>query len=321
MSYGRYPKYVSVAAKRAKAEKKIKQLRKKNPNLQPVIITGKTLATTWWGKAWNKNLERYADYANRIGRGRSYARHMAVLDLQISKGRIKALVQGSTNKPYEVTINISPLKKMALKALKKESARQLSSLPDLLAGKFPKDLQDVFMVEKKGLFPTPKEITLDCDCPDWATMCKHVAATLYGVGARLDQDPAIFFTLRDIALDDLVTQAVQEKTNRILASETKKKNIIADDDLGDLFGISMDTEFDLAPVKKAKKKITKANQNTDLILTIMKESDENISVKDLAEISGKSTATIYSILARLKQQQLVISPVRGKYCLTSQNSG
>lgn len=333
MSYERWPQYVSVAEKKAKAAKKIKQLRKNNPNLKPVILTGKPLATTWWGKAWNKNLERYADYANRIGRGRSYVRHLAVLDLQISKGKIKALVQGSTSKPYEVKISISPLKKSVLQAVKKESAKQLSSLPDLLAGKFPKDLQKTFMMENKGLFPNPKEIKLDCDCPDWAVMCKHVAATLYGVGARLDEDPSIFFTLRNIAIADLVAQAIQEKTDRIISSTITKKNIIADNNLGDLFGIDMDTEIDFSSTVKKKspaqtkqkaqqtnpkaeiKTTLKAKAKDDLLLAIIAEYDEDITVQDLAEISGQSTASIYTSLARLKKQHQVLNPSRGKYCL------
>jgi hypothetical protein len=70
--YDMYPPYVPVAQRRAKAEQKLKQLRKKNPNIKPVIIEGRTLATTWWGKSWDKNLERYADYNYRLERGRSY---------------------------------------------------------------------------------------------------------------------------------------------------------------------------------------------------------------------------------------------------------
>ncbi len=333
MSYERWPKYVSVAEKKARAEKKIKQLRKKNPDLKPVILAGKPLSTTWWGKAWNKNLERYADYANRIGRGKSYVRHMAVLDLHISKGHIKALVHGSTSQPYKVEISIAPLKKGLLNNIKKESAKQLSSLQDLLAGKFPKGLQDIFMVENKGLFPNPKEIKLSCDCPDWAVMCKHVAATLYGVGARLDEDPALFFTLRGVGVEDLVQQAVQAKTKRILAATTTaaKSNVIADDDLGNLFGITMDSNISFSSKKKGRKqqvkkkpkpakKITRApsvpSPDSDLILAIIKEYATNISVKDLAEISGLSTAKIYPILRHLKQEKRVLNPCRGQYCLS-----
>ncbi|RWX52055.1 hypothetical protein VU01_10458 [Candidatus Electrothrix marina] len=255
MSYYGYPKYVSVAQKRAKAEKKIKQLQKKNPDIRPVIIEGNNLARTWWGKSWNKNLESYADYSNRIGRGRSYVRHLAVVDLQITPGKITALVQGSQGNPYKVVIAIKKMKQKNWQAVRKECQAQLSSLPDLLAGKFPKALQETFMRQGEGLFPTPEEISFDCSCPDWASMCKHVAASLYGVGARLDEDPALFFTLRQVNMDDLITQAVQDKTASILKGGAESKgNVIADDQLEDLFGISMDA-FD--PGKELKKKAKK----------------------------------------------------------------
>ncbi|MCI5140122.1 MAG: hypothetical protein D3922_17315, partial [Candidatus Electrothrix sp. AR1] len=151
MSYYGYPKYVTVAEKRAKAEKKIKQLQKKNPAIRPVIIEGNSLARTWWGKSWNKNLESYADYSNRIGRGRSYVRHLAVVDLQIAPGKVTALVQGSRGKPYKVSITIQKMKLKIWQAVRKECQTQLSSLPDLLAGKFPKALQETFMQQGKGL--------------------------------------------------------------------------------------------------------------------------------------------------------------------------
>ncbi len=334
MSYGYYPRYVSVAEKKAKATKKIKELRKKNPNLQPVILPGQALATTWWGKAWNKNLERYADYSNRIGRGRSYVRHMAVLDLQISPGRIESLVAGSARKPYKVTITISRIKKGQWQGIKEQSSQQLSSLPDLLAGKFPKDLQEIFMAKGQGLFPRPAEISLACDCPDWATMCKHVAATLYGVGARLDEDPSLLFTLRKVAIDDLVAQAVQAKTASILEGSAKGSKIISDDNLAGLFGINMDEKIDFNPSAKPKRggvnkvkarpKTGKAvprqragDQLADLLLAIIDEYGEEISVKDLAEISGQPAKKLYSILARLKKDAEVVSCGYGKYCSTS----
>ncbi len=258
MGYYGYPKYVTVAQKRAKAEKKIKLLRKKNPDIRPVILEGQALARTWWGKSWNKNLESYADYSNRIGRGRSYVRHLAVVDLQIAPGKITALVQGSQGKPYKVVITIKKMQQKNWQAVRKACQSQLSSLPDLLAGKFPKALQETFLRQGKGLFPTPEEISFDCSCPDWASMCKHVAASLYGVGARLDEDPALFFTLRQVDMDDLITQAVQDKTASILKGGAESKGkVIADDQLEDLFGISMDA-FEADPVdKKTTKKTAK----------------------------------------------------------------
>ena len=110
MSYWRFPRYVSVAEKRAKAAKKLKQLFKKNPDIKPIVIEANSIARTWWGKSWNVNLERYADYSNRIGRGRSYVRHGAVLDLQIDSGEVKSLVQGTASNPYSVIVKIASSK-------------------------------------------------------------------------------------------------------------------------------------------------------------------------------------------------------------------
>ena len=264
MGYGYYPRYVSVAEKRAKAEKKIKQLRKKQPDIEPVIIQGQALATTWWGKSWNRNLERYADYSNRIGRGRSYVRHRAVLDLRIGPGLVEALVQGTRAAPYKVRIKIAEINSKNWQQVTKRCQAELSSLPDLLAGKFPRKLQDVFMVQGRGLFPAPAEISFDCSCPDWASMCKHVAATLYGVGARLDEDPALFFTLRRVDMEELVARAVQEKADTIIKKQSPAAGrVIEDDQLSELFGINLD-EFDAgAPVKivKSRKKASRGDKN------------------------------------------------------------
>ncbi|NWH05070.1 SWIM zinc finger family protein [Desulfobacter latus] len=244
--YG-YPKYVSVAAKRAKAEKKLKALRKKDPNIQPIIIEGKSLAKTWWGKAWNQNLEQYADYANRIGRGRSYVRHMAVLDLKIHPGKVTGLVSGSGSRPYKVTIEIDPIPKTHWEKIKTRCKGNMDSLKKLMTGKFPKDLETVFTEKGKGLFPSPKEIHLDCSCPDWAVMCKHVAAVLYGVGARLDQNPSLFFVLRKADVNDLISETVRESKKELLSRSKKKSSrIIEDDDgLSQLFGIDLGDEDQL----------------------------------------------------------------------------
>ncbi|MCK4622114.1 MAG: hypothetical protein KAT62_07845 [Desulfuromonadales bacterium] len=332
--YEHYPQYVTVAEKRAKAEKRIKQLRKKNPDLRPVILQGRALARTWWGKAWNKNLESYADYSNRIGRGRSYVRHLAVVDLQIAPGKVTALVQGSRGKPYEVLISIAKMKQQNWQTIKKECQSRLSSLPDLLAGKFPKGLQEIFMIQGKGLFPTPTEIAFDCSCPDWASMCKHIAAALYGVGVRLDEDPALFFTLRQAALNDLVSQAVQGKTASILGEDTAKgSKVIADDKLADLFGIEMDDFGSATPTKgqakrrkPATKKTTKSMKTaaqdglqghptaTALVVHCIAGSKGGLSIKDLQQATGFPAGKLYGILARLKQTGRVKNPARGIYC-------
>jgi uncharacterized Zn finger protein len=239
MSFWGFPKYVRKAEKKAKAGKKLAQLKKKQ-NVRPVIIEGSAIARTWWGKAWNKNLESYADYSNRIGRGRSYVRCGAVLDLQVNAGEIKALVHGSRAKPYSITIKIKKLDKNTWKMVASACAGKLESLEELLTGTFPKALEETFMQRNTGLFPSPKEIEFDCSCPDWASMCKHVAAALYGVGARLDEDPTIFFTLRGVAIGDLVKRTISSKVEDLLRKASKKSSrIIEGADLSAVFGIDL----------------------------------------------------------------------------------
>jgi uncharacterized Zn finger protein len=260
MGYWQFPKYVSVAGKRAKAERKKKQLLKKNPKLKPVDLDGNALATTWWGKSWDKNLERYADYENRIGRGRSYVRHGAVLDLQIEPGEVTALVQGSRSAPYEITVKIKKISPENWQQVKKACEGKFDSLKTLLTGKFPKDLEMLFTEKGKGLFPTPGEIKFSCSCPDWAYMCKHVAATLYGIGARLDEDPLLFFKLRNVVVEDLVSQAVAESSQDLLRKAEKKTGrVLEDADLSDVFGIDLDSvdDFDTPGRVDLKKSVAK----------------------------------------------------------------
>lgn len=242
--YGGFPEYVPVAEKRKRAQETIEKLKKKNPNISPVIIEGRNIAKTWWGKSWNDNLESYSDYSNRIGRGRSYVRHGAVLDLKINVGIISALVQGSAKKPYKVNINIKPISKELWKTIENECAGKIHSLEELMEGKFPKALSDLFTAKGKGLFPTPKEITMECSCPDYADMCKHIAAVLYGIGARLDHDPSLFFTLRNVNIDDLVKETVNKKSQQLLEkSKVKSGRILDDNDIFGMFGIDMETKI------------------------------------------------------------------------------
>jgi uncharacterized Zn finger protein len=239
MRFWGFPQYVSKAEKQAKAAKKLEQLKKKR-DVRPVILQGPAIARTWWGKSWNENLERYADYSNRIGRGRSYVRHGAVLDLQISNGEIKALVQGSRSKPYEILIRIGKLSKNSWERISSSCSGMLDSVSELLAGDFPKELGELFFQRDAGLFPAPKEIAFECSCPDWASMCKHVAATLYGVGARLDEDATLFFTLRGVETADLISRTVSGKAESLLEKASKKSSrIINNADLSALFGIEL----------------------------------------------------------------------------------
>ena len=238
MSYGRFPKYESVAEKKEKANSSLTKLKKKNPDIEPVILEGRALAKNWWGKTWNLNLESYADYENRINRGKSYVRNNMVLDLKITKGKVKAKVQGSRKKPYDVEISIDILNKEKWERVTALCNNSIESLEQLVEGKFPKELDVLFKEKEYGLFPAPKEIHFDCSCPDWASMCKHVAAVLYGIGSRLDSNPMLFFELRDIDSQELVRKSVEKKLENMFKNTGKKsKREIELKDITDIFGL------------------------------------------------------------------------------------
>jgi uncharacterized Zn finger protein len=267
MSYWgwRYPRYVSVAEKKEKAEKQIKKLIKKGERIEPVTVQGRKTARKWWGIAWNENLERYADYYNRIERGRSYVSNGLVLHLKMDKGKINSLVAGTRSKPYKVTIGIDTLSGKAWKKIVEETEGQIESIQSLLEGNFPREFQNMFMEKKSGLFPSPSQIHFDCSCPDWASMCKHVAATLYGTGARLDSRPELFFTLRGVNMEELAGRVIKKQTRKMLKKARKKSKrslSMAKEDISALFGITMDDGAkEIArtkrPLRKAKKKISK----------------------------------------------------------------
>ena len=319
--WGYYPPYVTVAKKKAKAAKKLKQLKKKNPDIKPILLEGSTIARTWWGKSWNLNLERYADYSNRIGRGRSYVRHGAVLDLQINSGKVESLVQGTRSKPYSVSVKIKAVNKKIWKEIKSACEGRLDSLQELLAGKFPKALGEIFTTQGKGLFPSPKEIDFSCSCPDWAYMCKHVAATLYGIGARLDEDPGLFFKLRKVKMKDLVTQAVEDKTRKLLKKAKKKTSrVIADSDLADVFGIDMEEPVVSNKKKgkaakktsKTKKPLIRASGKTKVKSTIGKLRKKTTPKKATPRKTAKSPFDTVVGIVRRSRKGVTVAGIREK---------
>lgn len=236
MSWYDYPRYTSHKVTKEDTEKAIAKLRKKHPDIAPVIITGKSIASSWWAKSWNNNLERYADYSNRIGRGKSYVKSGAVLDLKIEKSTVTALVQGSRAKPYEITVKIDPLSEKVWKKILNVCNHKIDSMEALTEGRFPKELTELFTSPDTNLFPSPKEIHFSCSCPDWASMCKHVAAVLYGIGTRFDEDPLLFFKLRDIDFTLLLKKSIEQKMESMLKNAGKKSpRALKDEEVDRLF--------------------------------------------------------------------------------------
>jgi len=254
--WGGFAPYVPVAVRRAQAKRKLQSLQKSGHAVSPVKITGRKIATTFWGAAWCDNLERYSDYANRIPRGRTYVRNGSVVHLDIRSGEIEATVSGS--ELYQVRISIAPAAKAKWKKLCRECSGAIGSLVELLRGRFSDHVMGIITRKETGLFPAPAEIELKCSCPDWATMCKHVAAVLYGVGARLDQSPELLFKLRSVNHEELITQAA---TATDLAGKTAAAGPeLAESEIGDVFGIELDTQAATTAPAPAVSKPAKARR-------------------------------------------------------------
>lgn len=236
MAWYEWRPYVPVGVRRQNAAREIARFRTKGQPITPVVIQGRTIARTFWGKAWCDNLESYGDFANRLPRGRTYVRNGSVMDLQVGTGTVRALVCGS--ELYRVSVTITPLSKPRWRAVIRECAGKIGSLVELLQGTFSRGVMETLIGRQTGLFPAAKEIAFDCSCPDWAAMCKHVAATLYGVGARLDSEPELFFRLRRVDQLDLLTAAQSGAT--LVAQGTGTRKQIAETALAEVFGIELD---------------------------------------------------------------------------------
>lgn len=205
--------------------------------MEPVLIEGRSIVKSWWGKAWCDNLERYADYESRLERGKRYVRTGAVVDLKIQKGKVSARVQGRRKAPYKVEIRISPLSEERCQYVIAQCGRKIKNLELLLDGNFPEEWKELFLSED-GFFPKPREISFSCSCPDWALMCKHVAAALYGIGARFDANPLLFFELRGIDVGHFLDVTIENRVESMLANvDTPSERIIRTDNWEELFGV------------------------------------------------------------------------------------
>ena len=260
--YNPYPPYVSVAQRRINAQKELKKLQKKGRVIEPLgeLSHRLKIATSFWGNAWCKHLESFSDYENRLPRGRTYVRNGSVLHLAITPGRIEALVQGSSL--YEQTITIGSLPASTWKTLQARSQGKIGSLIELLQGKISGEIMTIVTHRDDGLFPKPKEIKLACSCPDSAGLCKHLAAVLYGVGARLDTQPEILFKLRGVDHNDLITAADPGAALGGSAKPGGRRRTLDSAALGEVFGINLETEPApasqvTAPTTKSKAPVSK----------------------------------------------------------------
>jgi uncharacterized Zn finger protein len=247
--------YVSAAERRRKALKTMESLRKRGQSVSPVVIEGRTIAKTFWGKAWCGNLEQYSDFANRLPRGRTYVRNGSVIDLQIAPGKIKAKVSGSAI--YTVDLKIVPVDKARWRSICSDCSGSIDSLVELLQGRLSKGVMERICRQKTGLFPSPAEIKLFCSCPDWADMCKHAAAVLYGVGARLDRQPELLFRLHGVDEKELIANATG-KPPLTKQKPAQGKVLGSGKDLSALFGLELARSAPAKSESKSKPRVTAA---------------------------------------------------------------
>jgi len=285
MSWYSWAPYVPVAERRRRARSKMDSLRKRVVDIQPVEIGGRKIAKTFWGESWCEHLESFSDFANRLPRGRTYVRNGSVCHLAIAKGKIEAKVSGSDI--YEIDIQIKTLPKNKWAAVKKRCAGRIGSLLELLEGNLSDHVMEVVTDRQNGLFPLPGEIALNCDCPDWAVMCKHVAATLYGVGARLDEKPELLFTLRGVNHEELIDADAEAAVGA--ATRSGKAKRLASKDLSDVFGIELDAPAESRPTPKkaARKKSRSTSRKTAKEKTTRKKAARKVKKKTAKKTSPK----------------------------------
>jgi uncharacterized Zn finger protein len=232
-----WKRYVPMAERRENAEAAMEKIARSGKTVQPVRIEGRAIARTFWGKAWCAHLESYSDFENRLPRGRTYVRNGSVCHLEILPGKVHAQVSGSDL--YTVDIGIAPLRAAAWKKIKSRCVGGISSILDLLQGRLSEGIMKVVTDRDAGLFPKPKEIQMQCSCPDWAAMCKHVAAVLYGVGARLDASPELLFRLRGVNHEELIGAPAEAAVEAVLRKGTRRR--IKESDLGEVFGVEIES--------------------------------------------------------------------------------
>jgi uncharacterized Zn finger protein/DNA-binding transcriptional regulator YiaG len=289
MSFDRWPPYVPVAQRRAKAQREMKKLRKQGKHIEPVEIEGRNIARSFWGKGWCKHLEQFSDYDNRLPRGRTYVRNGSVAHLAISSGKVEAIVNGSVL--YNINITIKPLPKQKWDKIRQQCTGQIGSMLELLQGKLSNQVMQIVTDPDTGLFPNLREIELSCNCPDWADMCKHIAAVLYGIGARLDHQPELLFLLRNVDHQALISA---ELDMHAATGGTGKRRRLASENLSDVFGVDIDE-----PLKPVKRKASSASKKvtTRKVATKKSVAKKRVIKKDVAKKSIAKKSSIKMLLA------------------------
>jgi uncharacterized Zn finger protein len=316
--FQQYKPYVPVGQRRVDGNKAVEKLRKKGMAIEPLgeLAHRTKIASSFWGNAWCKHLESFSDFENRLPRGRTYVRNGSVLHLAIEPGSVKALVQGSSL--YEETVTIEPLDAAKWQSIQGKCRGHIGSLIELLQGKISDEIMRVVTDPDHGLFPKPSEIKLDCSCPDWATMCKHVAAVLYGVGARLDSRPELLFKLRGVDHNDLITAAAEGPgLDPSTGGLSRRRRTIASGNLNSVFGVDFEAPVATPAKKAAKPAAKKALPAAPKKTPVFKPT--SAAVRRLRKTLGATPAQFAAILGVSTQSVTNWEAKRGELKLQASN--
>ncbi len=286
--YDDWSPYVPMAQRRANAVRELARLFKQHAEAQPIKIAGRAIAKSFWGKAWCDHIESFGDYSNRLARGRTYARNSSICHLGIERGMVRAYVSGSSM--YRVAVDIKPLKKKQWNQLKRACTGQVGSLIELLQGRLSDAVMAIVTDRRKGLFPLPDEIAFECDCPDYAVMCKHIAAVMYGIGARLDEQPELLFVLRCVDHEELISARATARSIVKGSSRRNRRRTLAIEDLESVFGVELEKTATQKPTAKAATRRA-AFKPTGRAVARLRER-HGMSKVDFADAVGVSAITV-----------------------------
>jgi len=201
------------------------------------------IGSTWWSKRWVSVLESF-NMGARLTRGRSYARQGQVLSIDVQPGQVKAKVQGSRPRPYNVEIHLKPLSDQDWDKVTDAMADQALFAAKLLAGEMPTNIEEAFSAVQLSLFPTAaRELETDCSCPDWANPCKHIAAVYYLLAERFDEDPFLIFKLRGRTKEQII-EVLRHKRAASLPAESASPSPDADDPTAAENALSLEDHLD-----------------------------------------------------------------------------
>ncbi|SDH51265.1 SWIM zinc finger family protein [Nonomuraea jiangxiensis] len=166
-----------------------------------------SIGSTWWSRRFIDILERVCD-RGRLSRGRAYARQGQVLSIDLVPGEVRAAVQGSRSEPYQVGIRIEAYDEDRWATIEHSIAAQAVYRAKLLAGEMPVEIEELFAALGIDLFP--RDLDMDCSCPDWGFPCKHLSAVLYLLAESFDDDPFLVLAWRGRTREQLLGSLADE---------------------------------------------------------------------------------------------------------------